>query len=222
MGPMPHLDPPQRPSGSAGAVTDAYERRAADYIRAVGSVDDAHALDRLLITDWARSCTGRIVDAGCGPGHWTDHLHRLGIDAVGVDLTPAFLQHARQAYPDITFQQGDLDELDFPSGSVGGVLAWFSVIHRPPESMATALGEFRRVLRTPGGRLLLGFFSGRRREPFDHAVVTAYRWPVDDLCQELTDAGFTVLETHFRQLRGERPAAAIIAGTEPDDRPFSR
>ena len=204
------------------AITDAYERRATDYINAVGSVETAHPMDRLMITDWARALSGPVVDAGCGPGHWTDHLRRLGLDATGVDLTPAFLRHARQSYPGITFQSGNLERLPVESHSLGGVLSWFSLIHRRPEDVPLALAEFRRVLREPGGRLLVGFFTGRELEPFDHAVVTAFRWPVDDMCQRLTEAGFTILEIHTRQLRGERPGAGIIAGTEPDDRPLSR
>lgn len=206
----------------ATAATDAYECRAAEYIRAVGSVDAAHPLDRLMITEWARSLTGRVVDAGCGPGQWTDHIHRLGIDITGVDLTGAFLHHARLSYPDIDFRRLSFDQLPCPTGSLGGILAWFSLIHRPPATVPTALREFRRVLRQPGGRLLVGFFTGRALEPFDHAVVTAYRWPVDDMCRQLSDSGFEVLEIHTRQLRGERPGAAIVAGTEPDDRPLSR
>ena len=206
----------------AAAVIDAYERRAADYISAVGSTETAHPMDRLMITDWARSLSGPVVDAGCGPGHWTDHLCRLGLDTTGIDLTPAFLRHARQSHPGSTFHSGSLDRLPVESGGLGGVLSWFSLIHRPPQDVPVALLEFRRVLCEPGGRLLLGFFTGRKLEPFDHAVVTAYRWPVDDMCQRLTDAGFTILEIHTRQLRGERPRAAIIAGTEPDDRPISR
>ncbi len=45
------------------------------------------------------------------------------------------------------------------SDSIGGVLAWYSLIHHEPSTIQRALGEFARVLR-PGGGLLLGFFVG--------------------------------------------------------------
>ncbi|MDF2443234.1 MAG: hypothetical protein JWR01_1437, partial [Subtercola sp.] len=54
-----------------------------------------------------------------------------------------------------------------------------------------AVDEFARVLR-PGGQLLVGFFLGADVAPFDHAIVTAYRWPADLLADELRVSGFDV------------------------------
>ena len=72
------------------------------------------------------------------------------------------------------------------------------------------LSEFARALR-PGGTLLLGYFdSADAVEPFDHAVVTAYRWPAASLHEALEDAGFAIVETHRRTGRGRRPVGAII------------
>jgi hypothetical protein len=51
----------------------------------------------------------------------------------------------------------------------------------------------------------VGFFLGPIVEPFDHAVVTAYRWPAELLAHELEAAGFSVIETHTRTGPHERP-----------------
>ena len=69
--------------------------------------------------------------------------------------------------------------------------------------------EFARVLR-PGGTLLLGYFDGAEVEPFDHAVVRAYRWPAGGLSAVLENAGFDVIETHWRTERGHRDVGAIL------------
>lgn len=39
----------------------------------------------------------RAADVGCGPGHLTAMLHDLGLDAFGLDLSPAMVAHARRA-----------------------------------------------------------------------------------------------------------------------------
>ena len=70
--------------------------------------------------------------------------------------------------------------------------------------------EFARVIR-PGGGLLVGFFEGATVSAFDHAVTTAYRWPVAELGQQLAIAGFEVIETHTRTGHGYRPHGAISA-----------
>lgn len=87
-----------------------------------------------------------------------------------------------------------------------GVLAWYSLVHHDPGGIGRPLSEAARVLR-PGGGLLVGFFTGERVEPFDHAVTTAYRWPPDTLADEVRAAGFTVVEPSTPGQPG-RPARA--------------
>ncbi|MGJ9405741.1 class I SAM-dependent methyltransferase [Nesterenkonia aurantiaca] len=188
----------------------AYSRRAAEYIEFLGVMAAMHPSDRQLISTWARDTDGAVIDAGCGPGHWTNFLAEQGTAIRGVDLVPEFIAHARATYAGLGFSVGSLDSLDADSGSTGGILSWYSLIHYEPHSIQVPLREFGRAL-TPGGTLLVGFFEGARVEEFDHAVTPAYRWPVDDFAAELDATGFDVVETHVRKTPGQRPHAAIIA-----------
>lgn len=192
------------------AVREAYTERAEEYISLLGSVPDLHELDRALITRWAEPLVGPVLDAGCGPGHWTDHLQQLGHEVEGVDLTPAFVTRAEERFPGVPFRVGSLDDLGVPDAGLGGILAWYSLIHLEPERVPSALDEFARCI-APGGSLLLGFFDGASIEPFPHKVVTAYFWPPTAMAERLEAAGFTVEEVHTRTVPGSRPHAAIVA-----------
>jgi SAM-dependent methyltransferase len=191
-------------------VRDAYTRRADEYTERLGTMASVHRADRQLVTSWADTLSGPVIDAGCGPGHWTRHLADRGVDVRGVDQVPAFIDHARAAHPGVAFEVGSIDGLADAPGSVGGVLAWYSLIHHDPAVLLRPLREFARVLR-PGGGLVLGFFEGQRVETFDHLVVTAYRWPVAELSDRLRDSGFEVIEVHTRTGAGHRPHGAIVA-----------
>jgi SAM-dependent methyltransferase len=191
-------------------VGNAYLRRATEYAEILGSMDAVHPSDRELVSLWADGIDGQIIDAGCGPGHWTNFLRERGAAASGVDLVPAFIDRARSVYPGVPFSVGSLETLDAGPGSVSGILSWYSLIHHEPSTIRIPLLEFARVLR-PGGALLLGFFDSAVIEGFAHAVAPAYRWPVSDLTKELTSAGFDVIETHTRTTTGQRPHAAVIA-----------
>ncbi|WEK61433.1 MAG: class I SAM-dependent methyltransferase [Candidatus Microbacterium colombiense] len=190
-------------------TTAAYSARAAEYAELLGSMSAVHPSDRQIVDTWAAGIDGPVLDAGCGPGQWTDHLVERGLDARGIDLVPLFIERARSMYPGIRFDLGSIDDIDEHDGSLAGVLSWFSTIHHAPEAISTPIAEFARVLR-PGGRLVLGFFSGAIVEPFDHAVARAYRWPVAHLRELLDAAGFDVVETHVREARGERTVGTII------------
>lgn len=194
---------------SAG-VRSSYAARAVEYIELFGSIESVHPDDRSLIQTWARGITGPILDAGCGPGQWTQLLSESGKDVSGVDAVPEFVEHARRCRPGIDFRVGDLTGLDVDGGALGGVLAWYSTIHHNPDLLQGVLAEFARVVK-PGGGLALGFFEGPVVEAFDHAVVTAYRWPVDRMSAELLDAGFETAHTHTRVGDGHRPHGAILA-----------
>ncbi|WP_412537949.1 class I SAM-dependent methyltransferase [Longispora sp. K20-0274] len=132
----------------------------------------------------------RAADVGCGPGHLTAMLCELGLDAVGLDLSPGMLDHARRAHPALRFQEARMESLPIADGALGGVLAHYSMIHTPPADLPPLLAEQARVL-APGGLLLVSFFGTAGPEPvrFDHKVTPAYSWPADRLAELLTDAG---------------------------------
>ena len=168
--------------------------------------DDSHVIARHLV-----QLSGPVLDVGCGPGHLTHFLRSLGVDVAGIDPVPEFIAHARATYPAVEFAIGSVLDVNRPDGSVDGILAWYSLIHLEPERVGEALAELRRVL-SPGGALVLGFFEGEETEPFEHRVVTAYRWNVDEVAEWLCGAGF--VET-YRSRRGQegarRPHAAVAA-----------
>ena len=191
-------------------VQQAYAERASEYTAILGAIDDMHELDRSRIERWAEQISGRIIDAGCGPGHWTDFLHKRGADISGIDLVPEFIESARLRFPDVSFQVSTLRALDAADGSLNGVLAWYSLVHLPPAELPPVLTELARVL-SPEGHLLVGFFEGESAEPLDHAITTAYYWSVEQMSSLLHDAGFEVIEVEKRQDPGIRPHAAICA-----------
>ncbi|WP_207390355.1 class I SAM-dependent methyltransferase [Rhodococcus sp. ABRD24] len=191
-------------------VREAYSARSGEYVDLFGSMASVHPSDRALVGSWADTLTGPVLDAGCGPGQWTDFLAGCGLAASGIDLVPEFVDRARARYPHLSFDLGGFETLDAATESLGGVLSWYSLIHHHPKDFRTPLAEFARVIR-PGGGLLVGFFEGRAVEPFDHAATTAYRWPVVELGRELAASGFEVIETHTRTGSGYRPHGAITA-----------
>jgi ubiquinone/menaquinone biosynthesis C-methylase UbiE len=204
----------QDPGDGLEAVRDAYSDRALEYAAMFGSIESAADQDRQLVASWAQAIDGKIIDVGCGPGQWTNHLRELGADVEGIDPVAAFVDEAARRYPKTSFRLGRAESIDADDGSVGGILAWFSLIHSRPDQVGAILAEFVRCLR-PNGGLLIGFFEGPALEPFDHAVTTAYFWPVDTLGAVIAAAGFEVVEIHARSDPGVRAQGTLIAMRRP-------
>lgn len=195
---------------SVEEVRAAYTDRAGEYIDLLGSIESTAEQDQRLIAAWADSVAGPILDVGCGPGHWTGFLHARGHQVVGIDPVESFVEHARRSHPEVDYRTGWAEQLDTPDGGVGGILAWYSLIHTAPDRIGVVLAEFARALH-PGGSLLIGFFEAAEQGPFAHAVTTAQFWPVPELGSLLEAAGFTVTGTHTRTDPGARPHGAIVA-----------
>ncbi|TQL95417.1 methyltransferase family protein [Actinoallomurus bryophytorum] len=161
--------------------------------------------DRLETQPFARAMIGifaelvrgtgnrRVADVGCGPGHLTALLHEQGLDAFGLDLSPAMVDHARRANPALRFDEAWMESLPVEDGALGGVMAHYSMIHTPPGELPALLAEQVRVL-APEGLFLVSFFATDGPEPvrFDHKVTPAYSWPVDRFAGLLAEAGLVV------------------------------
>lgn len=95
-----------------------------------------------------------VLDVGTGTGVVAVTAARAGARVSGLDLTPVLLEHARHnaqlAGVDITFTEGDAEDLPYPDASFDVVLSEFGHMFGPRPDVATA--EMRRVLR-PGGRV---------------------------------------------------------------------
>ena len=194
------------------ATRDAYDAVAAQYAQHFADTLRDRSLERALLAAFAESVRaggdGEVADLGCGPGHVTGHLRRLGLRAFGVDASPAMIELARKANPDLRFEVGSMAALDIADGALGGVLSRSSIIHTPPGDLPSVIAEFARVL-APGGRMLLSCYAtddpAIPAQSFDHSVVTANRWSPDHLAGLLGDVDVSAV-------------ARVLCQPKPDDK----
>jgi SAM-dependent methyltransferase len=178
----------------------SYDTIAATYTEWVRGELDIRPVDRAMLRAFVEivstSPHPRIADIGCGPGRVTSYLSGLGGDAFGIDLSSGMIEQARAAYPALSFEVGSMLDLPLDDSILGGIVAWYSIIHVPDELLPQVFGEFRRTL-VSGGYLLLGFQVGdqvsHRDEAAGHAVSLDFRYrQVDAVAALLWECGFDV------------------------------
>jgi SAM-dependent methyltransferase len=95
----------------------------------------------------------RVLDLGCGVGPVTARLHRLGVDAVGVDADSELLAAARARHPDIRFERLDVCALTPATfGPVDGI--WASFVAAYFHDLDAVLASWAACV-VPGGWLAL-------------------------------------------------------------------
>ncbi|GAA2451443.1 class I SAM-dependent methyltransferase [Actinomadura vinacea] len=182
-------------------IRTSYDTVAISYADQVRDAIAGHQYLRAALALFADSVRaaggGPVADVGCGPGQVTAHLHRLGIDAFGIDLSPGMIDVAQREHPGLRFEVGSMTDLDLPAASVTGLLAWQSLIHIPDDEVPTVFGHFHRTLR-PGGPLQLLFHVGDESQLKTQGYgghpmkVHVHRRQPDQVAAWLRDAGFEV------------------------------
>ena len=198
-------------------VQAAYDLVAEDYLATLRHELVAKPFDRIALSAFAEVVSGPVVEVGCGPGRITAHLHSLGLDTRGVDLSPAMIALARRTHPDLRFDVGTMTALEVPDHSLGGIVSWYSIVHTPLPDLPAVFTEFARTL-TPGGHVLIAFKAcdavHHLTHAYGHDLSLDVHWhPVDAVATAMTTAGLTELARLVRapdeQEKG--PQAWLIA-----------
>jgi SAM-dependent methyltransferase len=96
----------------------------------------------------------RVLDVPCGQGRISGRLAVRGCQVVGVDTNARFLELAREQYPAVAFERGDMRSLSYEA-QFDAVVNWFTSFgYFDAGTNDAVLRGFARALR-PGGRLLL-------------------------------------------------------------------
>jgi uncharacterized protein YceH (UPF0502 family) len=180
-------------------VVAGYDHVAAAYADALAEELAHKPFDRWVLEQVAGVARRRpVVDAGCGPGHVAAHLAELGADVKGVDVSEGMLAEARERFPHVEFELGDLTRLLRPRTAPGwgAVLAWYSLVHLAGSELREAVASLARVLDDDGW-LVIALHVG------DEGVRH-----VDTLCGEAVDLDF-VLHDREQVLDAVRAAGLV-------------
>ena len=190
--------------GAHRALRDTWDAVASEYARLVPDLRTETAEDRAVLDAFVDLVDGGVVaDVGCGTGRVTSHLQDAGLSMLGLDLSPAMLSVASAAHPHLALTVGDAVALPIRSGSLGGLVAWYSIINLTPAELPGVLAECARVLR-PGAPLVLAFQCAAgervdRTSAYGVSVpMTYFRHDADLVAEALGSAGLA-LHTDVRR-----------------------
>jgi ubiquinone/menaquinone biosynthesis C-methylase UbiE len=142
-------------------IRRAYDTVAIEYAEAFSGEHEKKPKDQEILRRFSIEIGNRkpVWDFGCGPGQTTKYLKDLGIEISGLDLSEKLLEQARAIHPGIEFRRGNILELEFDDDSIGGVVAFYAIVHFTEEQVETAFREIFRVLQ-PGGLFLFTYHIG--------------------------------------------------------------
>jgi SAM-dependent methyltransferase len=170
-----------------------------------------------------------VLDAGCGPGFYSQVLADQGARVAAFDLNPAFVQRTQQRTGGgVKAFQADLAEpLSFFSDASFDLVVCILVLHYI-EEWRPVFAEFHRVLRS-SGRLIFSthhpcsdiklsssgdyFATEKVEDEWEVGKVQFYRRPLGKITQDLFYSGFRIEEI-FEPQPVKPPEDVIFAAYE--------
>jgi RimJ/RimL family protein N-acetyltransferase/SAM-dependent methyltransferase len=182
------------------AVAAAYDAVAVEYEERFLDELAGKPRDRQLLDAFADAVSDPVLDVGSGPGQIGQYVRERGRLVTAVDKSREMSRLAAHRLRGAV--TADLRALPVATASVGGILAFYSLIHLPRTELDGALTELRRVLR-PRGRLLVSAHEGdgetEVHEFLGRAVqLGATFFTLDELVAAGTRARFEVLHAERR------------------------
>ena len=102
-----------------------------------------------------------VLDLGCGPGLYAKEFSRYGMRVVGMDFSPAAIDHARRINrrdKRCTFVHGDMTRKAYPTGIDGATMIYGTFGSLSDRGIGAVLQRLHRVLR-PKGRFVFDLFG---------------------------------------------------------------
>jgi ubiquinone/menaquinone biosynthesis C-methylase UbiE len=129
-----------------GNVADKYDRRYSGI--------SFEGIERMLMSVIGSSSAHRVLEVGCGTGHWLAFLESHGYKVSGMDPSPHMLKKAMDHVSSKDLKQGYAEEIPWEDDSFGQLFCVNAVHHF--ENKSRFVSEAFRVLRTDGGLLIVG------------------------------------------------------------------
>jgi SAM-dependent methyltransferase len=136
------------------------------------------------LTDGWLPAPGHALDVGCGLGSEAAHLHSLGWQVLGLDLSAVAPVAAAQRNPGPAYLCADLLRTPLQSATLDACLDRGCFQYLARQDRPGYAAELRRVLK-PGGKLLLraSLYAAGARNDIDENVIqnTFSDWQIDQL-----------------------------------------
>jgi SAM-dependent methyltransferase len=110
------------------------------------------------------STQSRILDVGCGTGHHVSSLGSMGLDVLGIDISPSMIEKAKENFPDYKFKVADaLNGSTFEPDTFTHILCMYFTIYYFQDKRQFFNNAYNWLM--PGGYLIVHLVDKDRFDP---------------------------------------------------------
>lgn len=116
--------------------------------------------DLMYFDEFLNGCGGKILDLGCGMGHYSKYMHNKGFNVTGIDISEGMLNIAKETNNNIEFIEGDVCDLSILGNrKFDGIVLAYVLQHLSKEEVNSLFKQISNHLE-PGAKILLFLREG--------------------------------------------------------------
>ena len=129
-------------------------------------------------------CESKILDLGCGMGHYSNYIHNKGFDVVGIDFSENMINIAKKDNPNINYIVSDICNLKvIENQKFDGIVLAYVLQHLSKQEVLNLFDEINNIVND-NSKLLIFLREGngivKEIEPID----TRYEYTINEYSKE--------------------------------------
>lgn len=131
-----------------------------------------------------KDCKPKILDLGCGMGHYSNYMYDKGFDIVGVDISENMINIAKRNNPNIEFIVSDICDLEIMKNcEFDGIVLAYVLQHLSKEEVLNLFCEINYIV-DENCKLLMFLREGNGISEEVEPIDTRYKYIINEYSKD--------------------------------------
>jgi len=177
-------------------------------------------LKSIIVTYLVKQKMSSIMEVGFGSGYEYERLEKslklLDVRYIGVDYTKAFVDTARENYPDVWWVWGDVRRLEFKDDSMDLIFLCHVLEHQ--NGLPDLTRAIRELCRVSKSVVMIVWFVPpsltNKTTYFMDGDFFVYNYSIQDVANIIIDSGFMIKEISWQNLQSKNNCLWVLEKKE--------
>jgi len=160
--------------------------------------------DLVYFDEFLRHCKNKILDLGCGMGHYSNYVYNKGFKVTGIDFSEEMIKIAKNNNSDISFLVSDICNLDvLQSEKYDGIIIAYVLQHLSKKEVEQLFSNIKDYLES-SAKLLIFLREGTSTVEEVEPIDTRFKYIIneyskDEIKQILYKNNFEILKLEEKE-----------------------
>ena len=140
--------------------------------------------DLIYFDEFLEMCKNKILDLGCGMGHYSNYMYNKGFEITGIDFSEEMIKIAQNNNSDINFLVSDICDLDIiQTKKYDGIVIAYVLQHLSKNEVNELFNNLKNYLEKDA-KLLFFFREGKSVLEEEEPIDTRFKYIINEYTED--------------------------------------